>query len=89
MDTREAKLADDITNGINTFTFDMEKFVQAMATEHKTLQQKFTGLCLAWIETVGNEHYPIDGRNSHSHYICKDIVKFMKEHDINSHVPTI
>ena len=53
---------------------DVPEFVNEMAREHRTLQQGFTGLCLAWLEHLANlpeNHY--DGRNEASVKIAKQI----------------
>ena len=88
MDSNEKKLANTITDGING-SFDVEKFVNAMSCEHRTLQQKFTGLCLAWIDMVGSEAYHTDGCNEFSHVQCEKIKKFMEEQHIQPRMPLI
>ena len=85
----EVKLANDISNGINNLSFSVPEFINAMCLEHRTLQQKFTGICLKWIEHVASEDYRTDGRNVLSHEKCKKIIALMKENDINTHIPTI
>lgn len=87
--TREEILAEHIGNDINTYNFDNKKFNEKMSREHRTLQQQFTSICLAWIEHVGSSEYQYDGRNEYSHKQCKNIVQFMKENNIFSRMPMI
>ena len=87
--TREELLAEQVGISINCFNFDNEKFVAKMDREHRTLQQQFTSMCLAWIEHVGSPDYNYDGRNEHSHAQCEKIIKFMKENNIFSRMPMI
>lgn len=46
-----------------------------MSTEHRTLQQSFTRLCIEWIKYVASDEYRFDGRNEENHKVCKEIVK--------------
>lgn len=87
--TREELLGEQIGNTINCFNFDNEKFIEKMDREHRTKQQQFTGICLAWIEHVCSADYNYDGRNEISHLQCEKIRKFMKENDIFSRMPMI
>jgi hypothetical protein len=34
---------------VNSFTCDYERFAQGMGETHRTLQQNFTKLCVAWL----------------------------------------
>lgn len=87
--TREQIMADQVGNSINCFNFDNKKFVEAFDREHRTLQQQFTSLCLAWIEHVGSENYNFDGRNQYSHEQCEKVANFMKENNVYSRMPMI
>jgi hypothetical protein len=73
------KLADEITNYLNTFGDKSEEFNNAMSTEHRTLQQNFTRLVLGWIEHVGSDSYRHDGRNEASHKTCKQLLDGFRE----------
>ena len=45
------EMAGEMTDFVNTFSTEPRtEFIQAMANEHRTLQQSFTRLCLDWIE---------------------------------------
>jgi hypothetical protein len=67
---------------VNNFSSDKEAFVSKMGSDHRTLQQSFTKLCLKWIEFVASEDYRFDGRNQDSHEVCQKIVQgFKKEND--------
>ena len=73
MDTKE--LVKQITNHLNTFGDKSEEFNKAMSNEHRTLQQNFTRLCLAWIEHCASDEYYYDGRNEASHNTSKAILE--------------
>lgn len=68
---------------------DIKEFVERYTRDHRTLQQKFTSLCLAWVETVGSENYTFDGRNEYSHRQCAQIVEFMRKNNISTFMPLI
>lgn len=85
-----------ITDNLNTFgTKERYKEIcESMSSEHRTLQQNFTGLCLSWIEFIGNTdpdfiRRNIDGRNQYSNEICSKISKFMEENYIYPNLPCI
>jgi hypothetical protein len=74
------EMANEMTDFVNTFSTEPRKeFIQAMSSEHRTLQQSFTRLCLEWIEHCASQEYRTDGRNESSHYICKAMVDAYKE----------
>jgi hypothetical protein len=74
------EMASEMTDFVNTFSSEPRKeFVQAMASEHRTLQQSFTRLCLEWIEHCASQDYRTDGRNESSHQLCKAIIQAYKE----------
>ncbi len=80
MKTLEEKLAEQITNGLNTILFDEEEFTKAMSNEHRTLQQNFTRVCLAWIEKLAetDERFS-DHRNQASLKISKELIEAYKD----------
>lgn len=52
----------------------MEEFITTMDSEHRTLQQYFTGLCLSWLCHLSHiSHY--DARNEASVQVARDIDK--------------
>jgi hypothetical protein len=64
-----------VTDYLNSFSNKEKEFIQEMNKEHRTLQQSFTKLCLAWLENCASEDYRFDGRNEQSHGISKDVLK--------------
>jgi hypothetical protein len=71
-----------VTDYVNSFSNKEKEFIQEMSGEHRTLQQSFTKLCLAWLEHCASEDYHFDGRNEASHNVSKQIVEnFKHEHD--------
>jgi len=77
-------ISDALNNGM-----DINKLIKCHTFDHRTLQQKFTTLCLAWVQRVGSSDYGNDGRNEYSHDQCKKIVNFMKGNGIFSRMPLI
>ena len=73
MDAKE--LTNEITNFLNTYGDKSPEFNKAMSNEHRTLQQNFTRLCLAWIEHCASDEYRYDGRNEASHNTSKAILE--------------
>lgn len=73
--------AQAMSNMVNTFNTRevTEQFIEIMNRDHRTLQQSFTKLCLAWIENVASDNYRTDGRNEASHFVCKEMLKLFRE----------
>ena len=69
------KLAGDVANMLNNFSFSEKEFCKAMTKSHRTLQQTFTRLCLEWVKTCADEGYRHDGRNEASHEVCQKLKK--------------
>jgi len=58
------EMAREISRYVNNVCHeeDIRNFVKAMACEHRTLQQSFTRLCVAWLEDLGRReenHYDL------------------------------
>jgi hypothetical protein len=66
--------AREISRVINDFGFSPSEVAEAMANEHRTLQQSFTSLCLEWLRLCASEDYRYDGRNELSHIVAKELV---------------
>ncbi len=70
----------------NNFGCDIETFVEAMSKQHRTLQQSFTNVCLAWLRKLAaTEEY--DLRNEASVKIAKKIVEAVE--DVRYKLPCI
>lgn len=70
-EVEKARLVADM---VNTMGFNTKAFCKAMETEHRTLQQTFTQLCIDWLKTCASDDYRHDGRNEDSHWIAKEIL---------------
>ena len=75
--------ANAVTDYLNNFSRNKNSdFIEAMNTEHRTLQQDFTRLCLDWLEHCSKNDYPRDLRNEASHDISKKVIgKFKEDND--------
>jgi hypothetical protein len=76
MTTREEQsreVAQYMSNYVNSFG-GYEAFCDEMSKEHRTLQQNFTKLCIAWLKTLAKaEHF--DPRNEASVQLARKIVE--------------
>ena len=65
MKTVDADIVKEISNYVNSYRSDYKEFARLMSYEHRTLQQQFTKLCIAWLkELAETENY--DLRNEES-----------------------
>lgn len=80
------QIAESITDYVNTFS-RREEFNLAMSSQHRTLQQSFTRLCLKWLEHISNDEYRTDLRNQASKEIAQKIIADFKEKN-NGFVPS-
>ena len=60
---------------VNAFNPDSKAFIDRMSTDHRTIQQAFTKLCLQWIEHVADTEYRTDGRNAASHVVAMEMLE--------------
>ena len=74
------KVVSDLTDYVNTFGDVHTEFIKNMETEHRTLQQSFTKLCLKWMEHVGSSEYRFDDRNKQSHETCRLMLELFKDY---------
>jgi len=68
------RLAGTITDVLNRMSNDTARgylaFSVAMEREHRTLQQAFTRLCVAWFTYAANPDYRTDPRNEGTHRLA-------------------
>ena len=64
-----------ISRMVNNFSFSPEKVALALTAEHRTLQQTFTRLAIAWLRVCASEDYRYDGRNEASHIVAKELLE--------------
>ena len=91
MGTDYTKKASEVSGMLNSFSFSDRMFCEAMGMEHRTLQQSFTRLCLAWLKHCSGEDYErlADGRNEASHRTAKAIIEYCEEADIYLGLPLV
>ena len=73
-DERNKQNAEQVAELLNVFGFDNDGFCDAMCRQHRTLQQNFTRLCIAWLATCASDDYRYDGRNEASHEVAKALI---------------
>lgn len=73
-DERNKQNAEQVAEMLNVFGFDNDGFCDAMCRQHRTLQQSFTRLCIAWLATCASDDYRYDGRNEASHEVAKALI---------------
>ena len=82
------RLAELTGSSLNHFGFDdtIKDFTVTMSFEHRTLQQAFTKLCIAWLKHLSErEHW--DLRNESSVTMAKDVMELIQEK--NHYLPFI
>jgi hypothetical protein len=77
-DEKTVEIVNQITNYVNTFS-RRDDFNKVMSTEHRTLQQSFTRLCLKWLEHVAQDEYKTDPRNEASKSTAKELISKFRE----------
>lgn len=82
-ETTEKALAKACASAVNSYSFSCEKFCDAMVNEHRTLQQSFTRLCIAWLRRLAVlEPYQVDPRNERSVEAGKIVAKALDENGV-------
>lgn len=82
-ESREYKAAMALENAVNSFSFNPERFAEAIPYMHRTLQQNIFRLirsCICYMANV--EDWRIDDRNRASHEMCKALVETIKEYPL-------
>lgn len=68
-------IAQKIESAINTMSLNEDKLALAIANRmHRTNQQAFTRVAIAWLKVVGGPDYRYDGRNEASAIVCRELV---------------
>lgn len=82
-DSREFKTARALEDAINSFSFNPDRFAEAIPYMHRTLQQNFFRLVRSCVCKMANaESWRIDPRNEASHKMCKAIAEPMSEYSL-------
>jgi len=80
----EAKeLSSKIADYLNTMGAGpkIKELVKALSSEHRTLQQLFTRVCIAWLQDLAErEHF--DDRNKASVELARKIMKNLSKDDL-------
>lgn len=81
------QMAQAIADHVNSISTNSKEFCDAMADQHRTLQQSFTRLCTNWIIYCGSPEYRnrTDGRNEAS----AKLGQFMIESGVDLYLPLI
>ena len=72
-------MASAITDFLNKYNAPTSEMLAHMTSEHRTLQQQFTSLCLEWILICAQDGYRHDLRNYNSHELCKKLIAAYEE----------
>lgn len=82
-DSREFKAVRALEDAINSFSFNPDRFAEAIPYMHRTLQQNFFRLVRSCVCKMANaESWRIDPRNEASHRMCKAIAEPMSEYSL-------
>ena len=79
------KFKENVSDFVNCFNPESDRFVRLMAGEHRTIQQAFTKLCLEWLEKVADEDYQTDGRNEASKKVASELIELWYNADRSRH----
>jgi hypothetical protein len=71
-----------MSNFVNIMGHGQKEFIALMERDHPTLQQQFTGLCLAWLRHVASKEYRTDGRNEYSQKIARKLMRDIEPYEI-------
>ena len=66
------EIVNTVSNYVNSFNCDYDGFAKKFGYEHRTLQQNFTKLCVAWLRHLAETEY-YDARNQASVEFAKSI----------------
>lgn len=67
-----------------------EPFIKGMNRQHRTLQQDFTKLCVAWIQHLAKlQDGEFDGRNEASVQLAKRTIEQWAKDKVNPYLPHI
>lgn len=78
MSTMSGKeMQEQFSNHCNTFTPDVETFIEGLKQDHRTLQQSQVRFMLKVIEAMAEQQYT-DARNQQAVLTCKRIVDAFK-----------
>ena len=77
--------AKDVASMLNSMgPQNSKKFIDVMSNEHRTLQQRFTQLCIDWLAYCdGMKSNQYDGRNEASKEIANKMFDFMEREEIS------
>ena len=79
MSARE--LADSIADYLNSFgNKQIDELVKELSKQHRTLQQRFTQLCINWFQELANRRF-YDDRNKASVELAKKIITKLDDRD--------
>jgi len=78
--SREERMVKTISDAVNNFGFDVDKFLNAMGREHRYLQNLFfLDIVCEFIRYAGSDDYGYDGRNEYTHEMCKRLIPVLNE----------
>lgn len=77
--TKEQSLQEIVSMAING-RLNVKEFAKAMNKDHRTLQQVFTKLCIAWLEELATNGRT-DGRNENAYAFAKKIMAVTTEEE--------
>ena len=60
MKTIDTEIVEEVISYVNNGNSSYEEFARLMSYEHRTLQQQFTKLCIAWLKELSEtENYDL------------------------------
>ena len=82
------EISTQLTRMVNDMSFDYEGVAQQLSNQHRTLQQNFTRLCVAWLEQLSEQKKMsrFDLRNEGSVNLGEEFMKIDARKRYLSHV---
>lgn len=77
--TEEFKLAKQLENALNNYSFNRQNFAAAIPTMHPTIQQSFYRLLRECIKVMADDNRGYDARNKASHEEAKAMLQYLEE----------
>ena len=77
----KSRVGEQISNAINTLTLNPKEVAEYLAHDHKTLQQNFMNICVAFIQECAKKDHNYDDRNILAHFTAELLAPVLDDLD--------
>ena len=75
------EVAQAVSGLVNSYgNSERKEFIEAMARDHRSLQQSFTRLCVDWFKKLTTQSH--DLRNEESVKLAKELLPILEQHPL-------